>query len=128
MLHWQVLRALIATLPCPPHVSSFMMDFEAAQWKAVRRVFPDATMKGCCFHYGQAVWRKIQQSGLQTAYTDRKKTHSFLRYAHTIGIINAFNIIYSLHKLHLLIIINYYYILTLSYDRLFVCYNANIWM
>jgi len=45
-----------------------MMDFEAVQWKAVRRDFPDASIKGCCFHYSQAVWRKIQESGLQTAY------------------------------------------------------------
>ena len=78
MLHRQVLRSIIAVLPCPAHVSSFMMDFEDAQWKAVRRDFPDGSIKGCCFHYGQALWRKIQGSGLQTAYIKRKKTHSFL--------------------------------------------------
>ena len=31
---------------------------------------PNIEVKGCAFHWTQAVWRKVQQLGLQTAYTD----------------------------------------------------------
>jgi len=32
-----------------------VLDFEAALWKAVRKVFPQAGLRGCYFHFTQAV-------------------------------------------------------------------------
>jgi hypothetical protein len=37
-----------------------VVDFEAALWKALREVFQGAEIHGCCFHWSQAVWRKVQ--------------------------------------------------------------------
>ena len=34
------------------------MNFETAAHNATRTVFPGMTVKGCFFHYTQAVWRK----------------------------------------------------------------------
>ena len=78
-VYTQVLRAVLATLPGSPLVSSFMVDFETAMWKALAHVFPDLPVKGCVFHLTQAVWRKIQEVGLTTAYMERRRTHKFLR-------------------------------------------------
>ena len=36
--------------PQQPAVSSFMVDFEAALWRALFHEFPDTMVKGCCFH------------------------------------------------------------------------------
>lgn len=56
-----------------------LLDFEASVWRAIPEVFPDVSMHGCGFHWGQAVWRKVQELGLQSAYTNDNKTYKFLR-------------------------------------------------
>ena len=35
-----------------------MMDFEVAALNAVRAVLPESRLKGCLFHWGQAIWRQ----------------------------------------------------------------------
>ena len=39
--------------------SSVMLDFETAEHKAIRQVFPNCTIKGCLFHWKQAVSRRL---------------------------------------------------------------------
>jgi len=56
-----------------------VLDFEAAVWKAVRAVFPTASLRGCNFHWGQAVLRKMQALGLQSAYHEDHGTRRFCR-------------------------------------------------
>ena len=41
-------------------IRTFMSDFETASRSAVRNVFGDATVKGCCFHYTQANMRRLK--------------------------------------------------------------------
>ena len=55
------------------------MDFEKAVWRAVQRVLPGVERKGCVFHFTQAIWRHIQECGLQKAYTNDDGTFKFLR-------------------------------------------------
>jgi len=40
-----------------------MADFEAAISVAVRLVFPDAIEKGCEFHFGNALSRRMRKPG-----------------------------------------------------------------
>lgn len=46
-------------------VKSFVADFEAGIWQGIREVFDEPDIQGCAFHFGQAVWRKAQECGLQ---------------------------------------------------------------
>jgi hypothetical protein len=41
-----------------------LMDFETAARNALKAVFPQMTLKACCFHFALCIWRKTQACGL----------------------------------------------------------------
>jgi len=43
-------------------------DFEKAIINTAKEFFPYAECKGCQFHFGQIIWRRIQKDGLATKY------------------------------------------------------------
>ena len=47
---------------------SIMTDFELAAINALKGTFPNVTTSGCMFHFGQCVWRKLQELGMVAAY------------------------------------------------------------
>lgn len=74
-----VFEALTEQLPNEPCVKSITADFEAAAWQAIRKVLPNVDLRGCSFHLTQAIWRKIQELGLQPSYSHNNATHRFCR-------------------------------------------------
>lgn len=61
----QVLRFIDHQLPETIALEGFVADFEAALWKALKDRFPGTPIQGCVFHWTQAVFRKVQEHGLQ---------------------------------------------------------------
>ena len=41
------------------HPQSFLIDYEMAMYGAIRAVFPEASIRGCFFHFSQALYRKL---------------------------------------------------------------------
>ncbi|XP_041364761.1 uncharacterized protein LOC121380077 [Gigantopelta aegis] len=60
-------------------LETFVVDFEKGAWQAIREVFSDVDVKGCVFHWTQAVWCHIQELGLVTSYRKREAVHSYIR-------------------------------------------------
>jgi MULE transposase domain len=48
---------------------TFLVDFEMAAIDAIATVFPAATVKGCTFHFRQALMRHVADEGLRAAYS-----------------------------------------------------------
>ena len=71
----RVVKDLLPTLS----LQEIVLDYEMAMWKAVNSVFPTVPVRGCAFHWGQAVWRKVQDLGLQTSYMEREETYNFCK-------------------------------------------------
>jgi len=63
------------------------MDFETAAQNAARTVFPGIMVKGCFFHYTQAIWRKTQQTGMQSSYQTIDDIHKLVRRAAVLPLI-----------------------------------------
>ena len=76
------------------------LDYEAAMWKVVRQVIPDATIKGCAFHWGQAVWRNAQELGLQVTYKEDKGIFNFIRKLLALSFLPAEHITDIFEHLH----------------------------
>lgn len=45
----------------PQHILS---DFENASINACKSYFPNAEFSGCYFHFGNIIWRRIQNQGI----------------------------------------------------------------
>lgn len=53
--------------------------FEIAIFNAVMTIYPTCIYYFCTFHFGQSVWRKLQENGLQTIYKNDQQVQTFIR-------------------------------------------------
>lgn len=51
-------------------LSEVHMDYELAAHQAMRQIFPEIRLRGCNFHFSQALNRKLQQLGLRRIWND----------------------------------------------------------
>mgnify|MGYP001554841998 CR=1 FL=1 len=78
-----VLRRLVARNQ-PIRVNHVVLDFERAAWNAVREAFMQMDIemprvRGCVFHWCQALYRKIIGCGLANCYKGKSEEGRFLR-------------------------------------------------
>jgi hypothetical protein len=74
-----VLQHVLHKLQPSQSVVSVVLDFEAALWSAIRETMPNVQLRGCHFHWTQAIWRKVQDLGLAAPYQRDAKTQKFIR-------------------------------------------------
>ena len=72
---FSTIRQAFADTFCNEHTRHvFLTDFEAAAINAITETFPESTVKGCTFHFRQALMRKVQELGLRPAYSSGDPT------------------------------------------------------
>ena len=73
-----VFRAVAALTP-GRQVEEVIADFESAVWPAVQSILK-VPVKGCWFHWSQAIYRRIVNAGLRTAYQKPGEIQDYIRY------------------------------------------------
>ncbi|KRY31149.1 hypothetical protein T01_13745 [Trichinella spiralis] len=77
-----IFQALIdkaAVLEVDLNPDTIICDFETALIPAIRGYFPNTRVQGCCFHFCQAVHRKVGELGLKTRYRTEEPTKRKIR-------------------------------------------------
>jgi hypothetical protein len=74
-----VFRKLRETIGASVAVRMGMLDFESAAWTAFARIFPQVELKGCYFHFSQALFRRMKRLGLSRAYCKDEGMNTILR-------------------------------------------------
>ena len=59
-------------------VQETVLDYEPVMWSAIRDYLDEVGIKGCVFHWVQAVYKKLQEKGLAHSYR-HEGTHFFCR-------------------------------------------------
>ncbi|KAF9762024.1 hypothetical protein NGRA_2265 [Nosema granulosis] len=67
--------------------SIVQIDFEYAAFNAINSALPPAIRKGCFFHFGQAIWRKVVDLDLKRMYNNDRN------FRESIGMITALALI-----------------------------------
>ena len=63
---WQIIKQL-----CPDSNPQYLLvDFERAAIKTFTEIWPRTFIRGCFFHLSQSVYRKVQDSGMKTLYSN----------------------------------------------------------
>ncbi|KAF7685046.1 hypothetical protein CDIK_4205 [Cucumispora dikerogammari] len=56
-----------------------LLDFEIAAINAARETFPHSKVQGCLFHFGQSLWKKLQNLSLSQKYKNDKNFNQTVR-------------------------------------------------
>ncbi|XP_053382008.1 uncharacterized protein LOC128549394 [Mercenaria mercenaria] len=88
------------SLPSPPKVSSFVVDFEKGLWKGLRSVFDDPVIHGCSFHFKQALYKQVQKKGLTHEYEQNGSVYNLLRKVFALPFLPADDIADAFQKLN----------------------------
>ena len=79
--------------------SSVMIDFEVASKNALQEVFPDVRIQGCFYHLSQAIYRKVQSTGLQQEYQTNEDLNIKIRMLAALAFVPVHEIVESFEHL-----------------------------
>jgi hypothetical protein len=95
---WTAVRdALVSKFGDTGNIWCFLTDFELAAIHAIQEVFPQTNVKGCTFHFRQAIMRHVGNEGLQTVYNSRNPSsiREWIRQLMAMSMLPAFVVPYA---------------------------------
>ena len=98
-MYKKVHKAVLKLFRGEPKVKRVTVDFEIGLWKAVEKKLEDVSIKAVGFYWAQAVWRHIQEVGLQKEYNSDQDTRKFLKKAMALPYLPADEILPTFEEL-----------------------------
>ena len=98
-MYKKVIKAVLKLFRGKPKVKGVTMDFEIGLWKAVEKKIEDVSTKAYGSDWAQAVWRHIQEVGLQKAYNTAQGTWKLLKKVMTLPYLPADEILPTFEEL-----------------------------
>jgi hypothetical protein len=77
LMYDNIFEKIISTVEHKPDY--IVIDFEMGLLNSLTRKFPLTRLKGCVFHFGQSIWRKLQELGLGFEYKNNKNFKSIVK-------------------------------------------------
>ena len=74
-------------------------DFELAAIIAFQDLFPSVDIKGCFFHFSQAVWRKVQEMGLANLYKENDELRKTVKCLVALALIPPEDVLLGFEKI-----------------------------
>ena len=79
-------------------IKQIMMDFERAAIKSFQKYFPNAKIKGCLFHFGQALYKKLKKLQLSELYQNNQIFKRWIRLIFALALIPTANLMEGWQK------------------------------
>ncbi|CAF0717105.1 unnamed protein product [Brachionus calyciflorus] len=80
--------------------SEIVIDFEVGAINAFKRSFPGIEIKGCHFHFTQAIWKNIQRHGLADSYVSNLEISQWLNLFKSLAFIPVERVVPILLEQH----------------------------
>ncbi|XP_021368928.1 uncharacterized protein LOC110460379 [Mizuhopecten yessoensis] len=84
---FEIVKTAAANNNTPLNPTTTFLDFESSARNAAETVFPQASIKGCLFHYCNRIWRKVQKLGLADQYTNDNLLNLHIRRASALPLV-----------------------------------------
>ena len=66
-----------------------LVDFEIALHQSIQLHFPGTLIRGCYFHFNQAVWRWVQTHGHSVLYKENEPFREFIQSSSAIQFVSV---------------------------------------
>ena len=76
----------------PSQAQEFIVDYEKAIWNALRAVWVGVPVRGCWFHFNQAIYRKVRSFEVGNAFHSQAQTHKMVRRLMALPLVDRGNI------------------------------------
>ena len=78
MICFHMIKQCLAQRNLPFNITKVTSDFELAILKALVAVWK-VQLRGCNFHFGQCLWRFVQEHGMATVYKENENFNDFVK-------------------------------------------------
>lgn len=80
----------LSPILCP---ESIMMDYEKAVMNVCMKQYPSVKIRGCFFHFKQAIYRKVGQLGLKKKYDTDSKFSAQIRHLAALAYVPEYDVV-----------------------------------